>query len=448
MKMNRILTLTLIILIIILLSIISFLGIYVQDKNKMVDNVKEYQFGMDLTGSRQIELKVSTDTKTINYDADGNVIDSSDTETEVANTENKAVNSEEVLTASNYEQAKKILQDRFKTMEVNCYEIRLNKDNGNIIVNIPENDDTDLIVAQMQYQGRFEIVDNDTNEVLMTNDDIKTAQAGYGTTSSGTTSIFLNIEFNKDGKEKFRNITNQYVQTKTTDEETGEEKTTERKIALKIDDDTLLTTYFNEEVSNGILQLSVGSSYNSTEDLQSSLLQANNLAAILNAGKMQVVYEINSNTYVASEITSDNIELFITLAIIALTIAIVYLIIKYKEKGILVSISLIGYLALLLIVLRYTNVIITTSGLIAIILSVVLDYMISLKILKNTEEALYDSMKKFALTLIPLTIIAIVFSFNSWITISSFGMIMFWGIIVNMIYNFGITRILLITAED
>ena len=448
MKMNRILTLTLITLIIILLSIISFLGIYVQDKNKMVDNVKEYQFGMDLTGSRQIELKVSTDTKTINYDADGNVIDSSDTETEVANTENKAVNSEEVLTASNYEQAKKILQDRFKTMEVNCYEIRLNKDNGNIIVNIPENDDTDLIVAQMQYQGRFEIVDNDTNEVLMTNDDIKTAQAGYGTTSSGTTSIFLNIEFNKDGKEKFRNITNQYVQTKTTDEETGEEKTTERKIALKIDDDTLLTTYFNEEVSNGILQLSVGSSYNSTEDLQSSLLQANNLAAILNAGKMQVVYEINSNTYVASEITSDNIELFITLAIIALTIAIVYLIIKYKEKGILVSISLIGYLALLLIVLRYTNVIITTSGLIAIILSVVLDYMISLKILKNTEEALYDSMKKFALTLIPLTIIAIVFSFNSWITISSFGMIMFWGIIVNMIYNFGITRILLITAED
>ena len=448
MKMNRILTLTLIILIIILLSIISFLGIYVQDKNKMVDNVKEYQFGMDLTGSRQIELKVSTDTKTINYDADGNVIDSSDTETEVANTENKAVNSEEVLTASNYEQAKKILQDRFKTMEVNCYEIRLNKDNGNIIVNIPENDDTDLIVSQMQYQGRFEIVDNDTNEVLMTNDDIKTAQAGYGTTSSGTTSIFLNIEFNKDGKEKFRNITNQYVQTKTTDEETGEEKTTERKIALKIDDDTLLTTYFNEEVSNGILQLSVGSSYNSTEDLQSSLLQANNLAAILNAGKMQVVYEINSNTYVASEITSDNIELFITLAIIALTIAIVYLIIKYKEKGILVSISLIGYLALLLIVLRYTNVIITTSGLIAIILSVVLDYMISLKILKNIEEALYDSMKKFALTLIPLTIIAIVFSFNSWITISSFGMIMFWGIIVNMIYNFGITRILLITAED
>lgn len=448
MKMNRILTLTLIILIIILLSIISFLGIYVQDKNKMVDNVKEYQFGMDLTGSRQIELKVSTDTKTINYDADGNVIDSSDTETEVANTENKAVNSEEVLTASNYEQAKKILQDRFKTMEVNCYEIRLNKDNGNIIINIPENDDTDLIVAQMQYQGRFEIVDNDTNEVLMTNDDIKTAQAGYGTTSSGTTSIFLNIEFNKDGKEKFRNITNQYVQTKTTDEETGEEKTTERKIALKIDDDTLLTTYFNEEVSNGILQLSVGSSYNSTEDLQSSLLQANNLAAILNAGKMQVVYEINSNTYVASEITSDNIELFITLAIIALTIAIVYLIIKYKEKGILVSISLIGYLALLLIVLRYTNVIITTSGLIAIILSVVLDYMISLNILKNIEEALYDSMKKFALTLIPLTIIAIVFSFNSWITISSFGMIMFWGIIVNMIYNFGITRILLITAED
>lgn len=451
MKINKILKITLITLVVILLSIVSFVGIYVKDKGRMVNVIKDYNLGMDLEGSRRLELNVDTSKEKINYDETGKVIASTDTTTKVASSEEKAKNDESVLIKENYKQTKNIIEKRLKTMGLPAYEIRLNEENGNIVLNIPENDSTDTIVSQIASQGKFEVVDKDTNEVLMTNDDLKSVKAGYGTTSYGTTTVFVNIEFNKEGTEKFRNITNTYVSTKETNAETGEETTKNKEITLKLDDGTILSTHFDEEVTNGVLQLSVGSSSSSsTEDLQASLTNANNLAALLNNGKMPIVYEIENNQYIASEVESDNIALFISLAIVALTIGMIYLIIKYKEKGILSSISLIGYIALLLLVLRYTNIVITLYGLVAIILSLFITYITIVKVLENNKKvenlgiAFEKAILRTMLILVPIAVIAVVFAFNSWLWVSSFGTVIFWGIAISLLYNVIITRALLL----
>lgn len=451
--MNKILKRTLIILIIILLSIISFIGIYVQNKNTVSNAVKEYQLGMDLEGSRKVQLSVDTSEETINYDENGNKIENTETGTEVASTEKIPVNDTSVLTAENYKLTKKILQDRLKVMGVTNYQIRVNESNGDITINIPEDENTDIIVAQLQYQGKFEIVDKDTNEVLMTNDDLKAVKAGYGATSSGATAIFVNIEFNKEGTQKFKDITNTYKEIATTDAETGEETKTKKQISINVDGQTLLSTYFDKEVSNGVLQLSVGSS-TSTEDLQDSLLTANNLAALLDNKMIPIVYQVAQNQYVASEVTTDNIGLLVCLSIIVATAGMIYLIIKYKEKGILTSISLVGYIAVLLLVLRYTNVVITIDGIVAIVLSTLLNYLLLIKLLsysekkENVKEAFNSAIIRFLLNIIPVAIIAIVFTFNSWLPVFSFGMVMFWGILVNIAYNFIITRTLLIDSKN
>ena len=125
--MNKILKRSLIILIIVLLSIISFIGIYVQDKNTVSNVVKGYQLGMDLEGSRKIQLAVDTTEQTINYDKDGNKIESSQTGTEVASTEKIPVNSSEVLTVENYKLTKKILQNRLNVMGITDYQVRVMK---------------------------------------------------------------------------------------------------------------------------------------------------------------------------------------------------------------------------------------------------------------------------------------------------------------------------------
>ena len=441
MKLNQKLKLVLIIAIIILLSMIGFIGIYVQNKNSIENILPEYLLGMELKGYRKIVLNVSSETET-------------DVETNDESSEQQLINDESIKTEENYKKVKEIIEKRLNKMNLEEYYVRQDLTTGNIIVQIPEDEKTDNIVAQLQLQGKFEIVDNETNEVLMTNDDIKEVKADYGTTSYGT-SVYLSIEFNKEGKEKFKNITNTYTEVAENEEETQEqaneveteeteETTTEehtKEIAIKVDDSTLLTTHFDEEISNGILQLSVGSSSNSTnEELQEYYEQANSMAALLDSGKLPIVYEIEQNKYVQSDITNQEIVIAAALGIVVLTILMIVMIIKNKEKGILASISLIGYIAVLTIVLRYTNVIISIEGISAIIFSIILEYVFLQSALNKKQQEFWNVYVKYIWTLIPIAVISVVFALATWLPISSFGMVMFWGIVVKFIWNAIITR--------
>ena len=440
MKKFKGLKITVIVLLIILLSMVSFIGIYVQDKNQVKNILPEYILSRDLKGHRRIELKVNDEVKeTKKYDADNNLI--TDDTTEVARTEEIKVNSEEILTKENYEASKKVIEKRLEEMQVNNYDIRQNLENGTIILELPEDDNTDRTVGQLSLQGKFEIIDKDTNEVLMTNDDLKSVQSKYGTTSSGTTSIVLNIQFNKEGTEKFKNITNTYVQTTKTVEQEGEEakeETVTKEISIKIDDTTLLSTHFSEQVTNGLLQLSVGSSANSTtEELQEYAKEATSMAALLDSGKMPIVYEVEQNKYILSEITQDVVAKVIVVSIIVLTLAIIYLIIKYKGKGILSGISIIGYVALLLLAIRYANVEVSIAGIIEILFSTLINYMLVVSMLK--EEKINNAIKKYSLILIPTLVIAIAFTFAN----IAVGIVLFWGIVIAMLYNISVTNLLL-----
>lgn len=440
MKKFKGLKITVIVLLIILLSMVSFIGIYVQDKNQVKNILPEYILSRDLKGHRRIELKVNDEVKeTKKYDADNNLI--TDDTTEVARAEEIKVNSEEMLTKENYEASKKVIEKRLEEMQVNNYDIRQNLENGTIILELPEDDNTDRTVGQLSLQGKFEIIDKDSNEVLMTNDDLKSVQSRYGTTSSGTTSIVLNIQFNKEGTEKFKNITNTYVQTTKTVEQEGEEakeETVTKEISIKIDDTTLLSTHFSEQVTNGLLQLSVGSSANSTtEELQEYAKEATSMAALLDSGKMPIVYEVEQNKYILSEITQDVVAKVIVVSIIVLTLAIIYLIIKYKGKGILAGISIIGYVALLLLAIRYANVEVSIAGIIEILFSTLINYMLVVSMLK--EEKINNAIKKYSLILIPTLVIAIAFTFAN----IAVGIVLFWGIVIAMLYNISVTNLLL-----
>ena len=453
MKLEEKLKLIFIIAIIILFVMIGFIGIYVQDKGMIYNILPEYLLGMELKGYRKIELRMNTDAEIIKYDAEGKVIDESDTQTEVASSEEKKVNEDSVKTEENYKKVKKIIKQRLDRMGVKEYDIRQAENAENIIIQIPEDNKTDEVVAQLQLQGKFEITDKDTNEVLMTNEDIEKVQAGYGSTSYGT-SVALNIQFNKEGKEKFKNITNTYVEvvkektgeeTETTEATEATEEETEveaKEIVIKVDDSTLLTTHFNEEISNGVLQLSVGSSSNSTsEELQEYYEQAISMAALLDAGKMPIVYEIEQNKYVQTDITNAEIITIVLVGVVILAVLLIGIIVKNKTKGVLASISLIGYIAVLTIVLRYTNVPITIEGIAGIVASILVEYVFLLSILKSKQNEFWSIYLKYIWILVPIVILAILFILvTMYLPMNSFGMVMFWGILTSFLWNAIITK--------
>lgn len=450
MKLEEKLKLIFIIAIIVLFVMIGFIGIYVQDKGNIHNILPEYLLGMELKGYRKIELRMNTDAQIIKYDAEGKVIAESDTQTEVASSEEKKVNEDSIKTEENYKKVKKIIKKRLDKMGVKEYDIRQAENAENIIIQIPEDNKTDEVVAQLQLQGKFEMIDKDTNEVLMTNEDIEKVQAGYGSTSYGT-SVALNIQFNKEGKEKFKNITNTYVEvveekageeTETTEVTEGETKATAKEIVIKVDDSTLLTTHFTEEISNGVLQLSVGSSSNSTsEELQEYYEQAISMAALLDAGKMPIVYEIEQNKYVQTDITNTDIITMILVGVVILAVLLIGIIVKNKTKGVLASISLIGYIAVLTIVLRYTNVPITIEGIAGIVASILVEYVFLLSILKSKQNEFWSVYLKYLWILAPIAIMAILFILATmYLPMNSFGMVMFWGILTSFLWNAIITK--------
>ncbi len=439
---------TLIILLIILLALISFGGIYIQ-KTKFVENIlPKYKLGPDFTGLRNIGLKVSDATKDIYYDLDGNVVDE-----EGKNTTKKveSVNKEENLTKDNYKKAKEIIEKRLEKIKqvqytsagivenkaIDYYTIKQNEETGKIELKLPENANTDMVLRYVATKGDFTIVDDQDN-VLMDNSYIKEAYVGYSSTSSGVT-VYLTIQFDKQGTEKLKEISNTFI--KTTDEEGND---TTKKIKVKIDDSEMLNTYFTEEISNGMIQLSFGTATGNS--LATYAQEAKNLETLLNAGNLPIVYEADENHYVLSDINKDMLFIPAIVIMSLLVIGIIILIVKYKVKGLLGAISIIGYIATFLIIVRLTNVVITLEGVAGIITSIILEYISIMyalnKMKENTDLTCNQCFTKFLPILVPIAISTVILCFVKWLPIYSFGMTMFWGIILVIVYNHVVTKLL------
>lgn len=429
-----------VVVIILLLSLISFAGIYVKDKNAMKNVIPEYKLGTDLYGARNILVKVDDSTTTKKYDSNGNLVENSSEKDE--NNENiteveEKVNPDELRTAENYETVKNIIEARLKYMNVEDYLLRFDESTGNISLEVPENSSTDYIAQYTITKGEFKIVDNDTSEVLLSNADLKEAKVQYSTSTSGTT-VYLTIEFNKDAVEKLKNISNTYISS--TD---AEGKTTTKKVKMTLDDNTIISTYFQEEISTGIIQLSMGTSTN-TSEIQSNIQSASNMAVLLNTDPMPLTYTMETNRFVYSDITAETLKIVIVgLCIVALIMAIC-MVIKFKKNGLMGVIADIGFTAVLLLAIRYGNVEISLAGIFAIAIAVIVEYIVTGLILneyskKCEKEILIKNIKhlmgRIAICLVPFVVMAVTFALISWEEIASIGMILFWAIIIMIIYN-------------
>lgn len=471
MKKLKLLT---IILGIILITMVAFFGVYVQVQNRMEDKVKDYSYAMDLKGARNIRLTVDDTTETVIKDAEGKEVSDAENLTDEELTEKGYVkeevkkNSDEVLNEENYKKSKTIIEKRLQKLGVDNYIVSLDEVSGDILIEIPENNNTDSVVSNMGTTGKFEIIDSETKEVLMDNNDIKRVRVMYGSNSTGTstgTAVYMDIEFNKEGTEKLKNISNTYVQTNTTNNtnttnETSTEETTEnteeeatKEITMQIDGEEIMTTSFDETIETGRLQLSVGTTTTDMDTLNGYINQASSMAIILDNGNMPVTYTVASNEYILSDVTESelNIILYVMLAIVV--ISLIVLIIRYKSQGIISAFSFIGLASIFVLLLRYTNVVISIESIFGIAVVLILNYIFVNKLLSKLKKEetvnkgiitniFKETYKEFFIKIIPVCIAVITFCFIKWEPISSFGMVMFWGILLIALYNISITNLL------
>lgn len=474
MKKGKVLKIITIILVITVICLVSFIGVYVKVQNRMENKVKDYQLAMDLKGSRVFSLKVKDGTETIIKDKDGNVIDSA-TDEEIEKNgytkEEKTINKEEDLNKANYQKTKKIIEERLKRLNVEDYNLRFNEEDGTIYIEVPEDKETDHIVSNIAETSKFEIIDSTSKDVLMDNSSVKSANVLYNTTENGTI-VYLNIEFNKEGKEKLKEISNTYVKQDTSAENTTEENATnettdesstdttedssettdttskEKQVTLQIDGTDMITTSFEEEIANGSIQLSMGSATTDKDTLNDTKESATTIATLLDIGKLPLEYDIDENKYIQTDITNDVLLKAIIGVTVVFAIALIILVLIYRLNGLLSVISYIGLVATYLLVIRYTNTLISISSLAGVLLILILNYLYNVKMLGNIKNNKDEGVSKvinktyvnFVFEIIPIAIISIVFTLMNLIPLKGFGTTLFWGVVVLLVYNIVITK--------
>lgn len=470
-KKVKIFKLITIIVLIIAISLISFIGVFRAKLNFKENTVPDFKYGMELAGNREFKFTLDTSTEEKNIYVDengnfkGNVVEETTSTEEVSldatvsenesvakedvnkspySTETRTIkaNEDEVLNKESYEKSKSIIQKRLESAQIPEYNLRLNTITGELILEVPSDDYTEKAYNLASAQGNFEIIDSETGVILLDNSHLKKVQALY--TANENYQAYLQIEFNEEGAEILKNISKEYVQTT---DESG--TTAEKTVELKLDNTTLLSTYFGEELNQGMLQITMGSATTDYETFSKSYESARDFANIANYGRTPNKLVLASDNFIQSQITSEIITYAkIAFAIIILVLSIV-LIIKYKLDGILCAISSVGYIAILLLLLRYTNVTITLNSVLAILGVVAVNYVFIFNFLRkkvsdSSKHAFVETMKKLSLSIIPLWVIAIIFTFMTHIVISSVGMVLFWGLFAFYIYNLCITRTLFV----
>lgn len=453
MKKNSALKMTILIISIILISLISFIGIYRLQGGMIKNIMPDYLVSKELNGTRLITFVVDDSTKEVTTNTSEESAEGSSDETTNEstdeNTEQVPVNSKEVLTEENYELAKNIMQKRLDQFNMINYDLRVDKTTGTIALEVPENSGIDDILAYLLSQGNFQIIDTDTEEILLDNSNIEEAKTMYYTDTTGTT-VYLNIVFNDEGKQKLEEISKTYVET--TDEEGN---STTKTVTIKLDDETITTTYFGQTMSTGELPLTIGTTTTDSNTLKNYFVQSGEIAIVLNNGINPIIYDIGTNEYVAPIITQDILNKIIIAAVIILALMIVYLIIRYRTLGIISALSMIGYIALYLIVVRFTDTIISLEAMAAIGIGIILEFIFVQAIAKrlredvaNADGAIKKELIKNISVQIPIYIMSIVFVFAEWETIKSFGIALFWGLIISLIYNFVFTRLMFIQKAN
>ena len=457
MKKVKIIT---IILAIILISIVAFGGVYIKTQNRMENKVKDYEFGRELEGERVIELKAS----------DGNTEE---------NTDENTTNSEN-LTVENYEIVKSTIEKRLKSLGAEDYTISLNKEDGTIRVELPEDDKTDDYAYYLVASGKVQLKEKDTENELLGDSMIDKAQYTYKTNSDGAYQIYLELLLTKEGQAKIEEVQNTYAvladevkeiedASKSSDENssnTDTENSTEKDITLenaetntegtkKIAKLSIAGTEYNvDKIEKNKITVKIGSETSNNTSVNNNMAKAAEMAMLINAGKYPIEYKAQNNRFVYSDISKEQLIYFALIIAVILLVIFVVFTIKYKTKGLLASISCIGFIALLSLLLRYTNVSISIEGIGAIILVILIDLKLNQMILSKIKkmdfvnEATLSTYKDLFLKLVPIMIITLVFCFSGWSNLSGFGMIMFWGFILIAVYNVCITKTLLKLREN
>lgn len=360
-----------------------------------------------------------------------------------------ADNPEEVLTEDNYKISKNMIEGYLKAANISEYKIKENEKTGQIIVSVPETkkianltsdpitDETSdtqrakSVESILSTTGSFEVKDSITGKVYLTEKHIKEAKAniyqGYG--------VILDVKLNDEGKKILSDVSRKYVQ----EEKDG--KKYEKKATVTVAGMELVKATFAEPMDEGLMQINLGNGYGKNKDVITAIYgEAKRLENALKVGKTPIKYNVEQKTSgIKENINYKNAKIILIAILAVMLILALSLVFKYGLKGLYAMLVNISFVVVLLLAIRYTDVVVTIPSLVAVAVAYILEYVILLKYLRNTKENDYEIADEVVDTLkytFILIISSITLSFSHNILLSSFAMTLFIAIILLFTHNY------------
>lgn len=451
MKKSEILKLILIILICVLIILVGFFGIYSKKTNAYKNNLPEYKLASDLEGSVMLEFEVDDGSEKVYYDKDGNEVDSSIVTEENKNEyteKEEPINKDENLTSDNYKQVMKIMKERLKFLQTDQYKLDLDEKTGKIVLTF-EDEYPDDIKSILPMEGKFELVDSNTNDVIISHTDFNSIEATYASVEEGYTT-YINIKLNSSGIERINNIDKYKT---TTDTESGD--TTTNKLKIMFDNDEVAEiSYDNILLTGKTLRVTTAEKLTSNSSINSEMSTNTVVSKLASIGKMPVVYKLTAEEYVKSNVATYAKYVVIAIAIICVIISL-YFIIRYKLNGLLTVIAFATNISLFLILIRLTKIQISLNGFAGILVLIMLNTILVNNILKsitNKDKTFSENIKNAYLKTMDVFVIVLiifaVFAFSAMTVISEAGLLMFWGWVVILLGNLILTVPMLCVANN
>ena len=214
-----------------------------------------------------------------------------------------------------------------------------------IAVNIPGVTDETKVFKELNEPGTVEFKLENSDEVLITGDDIKNSSVGTNSESVGAQSYVVNLEFNSKGTQKFAKVTSENV---------GK---------------NLQIFYNGEMVSNATIQSAItGGKGQISGDFTHD--EADKLSTYIRIGALPVKLEVLRSNSVGAQLGSEALKTSLFAGAIGLLLVIIFMICVYRIPGLASGLALMIYTALIVFLLNFLEITLTLPGIAGIILSI------------------------------------------------------------------------------
>lgn len=411
MKKENVIKVIIAVLLIVGFAYIAIFGIQIGGK-QIIKGAKNIKTGLDISGGVSIIYQAT-----------------SSEQSEISETDLK--------------KSEAVIRKRLESKNIFDYFVRSDVATSQISVEIPtDTKDTSKdpleAVSGLDKTAKIEFRDPDGN-VVVSGDDIKAAKYSEDPVdATGLASPHVVLTFSDEGRSKFAIATENLV---------GKE------ISIYLDEEKISAPIVNTKIDSNTAIITMGQG-----TFAERSAEAQETAMLIDSGALPFTLEVINKEYVGPYIGQQALEISIKAGILALVLVCIIMIAIYRLPGLVSSIALVCYVALILLVMSVTGISLTLPGIAGLILSIGMAvdanviiferFKEEMKTKKLTAQKAFERSFKNAMTAIvdgnvTTFIIALLLYLLGIGPIKGFGLVLAIGVIFSLITALLVTKFIL-----